>query len=778
MEQENQQQIAMDEALVLINDQVKIADVAQIYMQQFWEISNFRLTTDKQVPRERNRCPITDSPSLGKLKFMSKGEEHQKYGMSIPDSMMNDEIKNSAYCMTYLALSTNIEKKDGVKKKDARKKKDVVARKKSAITADDNILPDPDEALKLGFDEKDLDHSQKLKGIETLCTAAHLVSDLKTTTKASKLDYRIQQKYQGSSEGAGIIREVPDEPKDIFGSLSSSSSCFDNETKDISSNEEVKSDEHKAEEGKETKEQAGDEQPVDEQAGGEQAKVHALEPAVSNPSSSLTLSFAEYGNQFINKNLDVLINDILKDTTEIKILSMVDVPIHQANPAVQRTHLLILLSALEKKVKVLSKVDHADIIEESIQDNVFNEVKNQLPKLLPKAVSDFVKPRMESTFRDVLQKNPINLFNSSSSSTSIESFTEYELKNMLYNKIQKSGSFNKHEKHLDLYNCLIGLILLDKAITKGEIDPKEDFKPSKDKDQSSSSKAGETPSKSSSTDKSVNAEETVHEPQDDVAPKQENSIWFKQDARPETLDPEWHKVSNADDALEHTWFHELVNADKNPLTFDDLMGSTVDFKKFAMHRLKKDKITKADLEGPAYNLLKGTYRNNIELEYNLEQCYLALLDKLDWANPEGDISPFDLSKPLPLQDYQGRLILPVNFFFNNDLEYLKTGNKERNYASSLTKTAMMSVNKLFGYGYLNEIVIQRADQKEYTFREANFSRLHLNDIEGMFPLYVKHKLHNLIDDDIVDLMIALRIFTRSIVVKRRIEDVQLGVERY
>ncbi|GKD18461.1 hypothetical protein Tco_1207619, partial [Tanacetum coccineum] len=34
MEQENQQLI--DKALVPIDDQVKIADVAQIYMQQFW----------------------------------------------------------------------------------------------------------------------------------------------------------------------------------------------------------------------------------------------------------------------------------------------------------------------------------------------------------------------------------------------------------------------------------------------------------------------------------------------------------------------------------------------------------------------------------------------------------------------------------------------------------------------------------------------------------------------------------------------------------------------
>ncbi|GJU47372.1 hypothetical protein Tco_1204638 [Tanacetum coccineum] len=64
---------------------------------------------------------------------------------------------------------------------------------------------------------------------------------------------------------------------------------------------------------------------------------------------------------------------------------------------------------------------------------------------------------------------------------------------------------------------------------------------------------------------------------------------------------------------------------------------------------------------------------------------------------------------------------------------------------------MISVDKHFGDVYLKEIVVRRADQKEYTFKEANFSRLHLNDIEDMFLLYVQHKLHNVTGDEIVDL---------------------------
>nr|GEZ53631.1 hypothetical protein [Tanacetum cinerariifolium] len=51
-----------------------------------------------------------------------------------------------------------------------------------------------------------------------------------------------------------------------------------------------------------------------------------------------------------------------------------------------------------------------------------------------------------------------------------------------------------------------------------------------------------------------------------------------------------------------------------------------------------------DLVGPVYNLLKGTCQSNIKLEYNMEECFEALTDRLDWENPKVDRCPFDLSK--------------------------------------------------------------------------------------------------------------------------------------
>nr|GEV24140.1 hypothetical protein [Tanacetum cinerariifolium] len=57
----------------------------------------------------------------------------------------------------------------------------------------------------------------------------------------------------------------------------------------------------------------------------------------------------------------------------------------------------------------------------------------------------------------------------------------------------------------------------------------------------------------------------------------------------------------------------------------------------------------------------------------------------DDTTPKQDRCPYDLSKPLSLQGPSGRTTILVDFFFNKDLEYLETGNKEKKYASSLTK---------------------------------------------------------------------------------------------
>ncbi|GJZ32191.1 hypothetical protein Tco_0577627 [Tanacetum coccineum] len=136
--------------------------------------------------------------------------------------------------------------------------------------------------------------------------------------------------------------------------------------------------------------------------------------------------------------LDVLVSVIPEQTTPTPLLTSLPTP-----PTTTDTQATVIsvpdpsptvlerLSELEKKVEALSKVDHSKAIEESVQASVINEVKNQLPKFLPKAVSDFVNPGSESTVRNVLQKSPVFLAQSSStpaqpSSRAAESLSEYE----------------------------------------------------------------------------------------------------------------------------------------------------------------------------------------------------------------------------------------------------------------------------------------------------------------------------------------------------------------
>ncbi|GJS29379.1 hypothetical protein Tco_0489999 [Tanacetum coccineum] len=84
----------------------------------------------------------------------------------------------------------------------------------------------------------------------------------------------------------------------------------------------------------------------------------------------------------------------------------------------------------------------------------------------------------------------------------------------------------------------------------------------------------------------------------------------------------------------------MGSAVKDPLTFDELMATLIDFSKYTMNRLKIDNLTQAHLVGP----------------------------------------------PLPLKGRPGRLTVVVEYFFNNDLEFLKSSDPEKKYTTSITKT--------------------------------------------------------------------------------------------
>nr|GFB00498.1 hypothetical protein [Tanacetum cinerariifolium] len=113
---------------------------------------------------------------------------------------------------------------------------------------------------------------------------------------------------------------------------------------------------------------------------------------------------------------------------------------------------------------------------------------------------------------------------------------------------------------------------------------------------------------------------------------------------------------------------------------------------------------------------------------------------------------------------------PTNPDWNEDKTLLKgpTQNLLMTLAASISTVTYVSVMRKHGYGYLEEIVVRRADKKLYKFKEGDFPRLWINDIRDMLLLVVQNRLTNRSRDDVADFLITLRMFTKSLVIQKQV----------
>nr|GEW78787.1 hypothetical protein [Tanacetum cinerariifolium] len=122
------------------------------------------------------------------------------------------------------------------------------------------------------------------------------------------------------------------------------------------------------------------------------------------------------------------------------------------------------------------------------------------------------------------------------------------------------------------------------------------------------------------------------------------------------------------------WISKLAKKVDTRSSFNKLMDTPLDFSNFLINRLKVDTLTLELLAGPTYELMKGSCKSLVELEYHLEEFFKATTDQLDWFNPEGQQYLYNLLKSLPLiPNNQGRHVIPFEHFINNNLEYLRGG---------------------------------------------------------------------------------------------------------
>ncbi|GKA39197.1 hypothetical protein Tco_0731748 [Tanacetum coccineum] len=230
-------------------------------------------------------------------------------------------------------------------------------------------------------------------------------------------------------------------------------------------------------------------------------------------------------------------------------------------------------------------------LSESLTTRIKEQVKDQLPQILPKEVSNFTSPVIQKLIKE--SRDEVTLAKVSSQPhynfEATSTLTEFELKKILIDKMEKSESYLAAPEHRDCYDSLKKSYDLDKdfffsydvySLKRGRKDKDKDEDPSagsdrglkkrktskdaepttgpKNKDSTSSSSKG-TKSQPKPSGKSVQSEEPVFKvadsdmPQDqeeypgdnDDEPRKEDASrrdWFKKPTPPqEPTDPDWHE---------------------------------------------------------------------------------------------------------------------------------------------------------------------------------------------------------------------------------------------
>ncbi|GJT85625.1 hypothetical protein Tco_1067342 [Tanacetum coccineum] len=183
-------------------------------------------------------------------------------------------------------------------------------------------------------------------------------------------------------------------------------------------------------------------------------------------------------------------------------------------------------------------------------------------------------------------------------------------------------------------------------------------------------------------------------------------------------------------------------------SFNELMDTPLDFSTFVVNRLKVDTLTPELSAGPTFELMKGSCKILVELEYFFEEVYKGISH---WGRKRQQFYGFAANRESARDVYSKRRIIAV------------------------TK---LQIVEWHNYKHLDWITVRRDDDKLYKFKEGDFNRLRIQDIEDMLLLLVQGKLTNLTVEERLAFNVSLRMFTRSVVIQRRVEDLQLGVESY
>ncbi|GKA70517.1 hypothetical protein Tco_0776656 [Tanacetum coccineum] len=279
--------------------------------------------------------------------------------------------------------------------------------------------------------------------------------------------------------------------------------------------------------------------------------------------------------------------------------------------------------------------------------------------------------------------------------------------------------------------------------------------------------------------------------------------WLKlvpKEDRPETPEPNWVIHLNDLPEAENNWTDALAKTYKNPEE-NKLLRKTRDigsFIKWYCRQIGKLKLSKADLEGPTFKLFRPFYNNSISFQFQMEECHLLLIDQIDLVNPKGDkerrnailisklkatyYPDFGLEEFVPSLWIESECEYDIStaygishWWFKHKEFYITRHSAPSNLRAVRSHMKILSVVSLktfsrYGYTFLKEIVLRRADYKEYKILKADFKNLHLNDFEDLYLVHLQGKLNHLSGANKVHLFNADNLWIRNIVIRKHVED--------
>ncbi|GJZ44361.1 hypothetical protein Tco_0591616 [Tanacetum coccineum] len=274
-----------------------------------------------------------------------------------------------------------------------------------------------------------------------------------------------------------------------------------------------------------------------------------------------------------------------------------------------------------------AKAENEDIIN-TIDANIKKIIKEQVKVQVKEQVSKIL-PRIKKSVNEQLE-DEVLIRSSNEDKTShavAANLSELELKKIPIDKMENNKSIDRSVQQKTLYKALVDAYENDKDILTTYRDTDNTSK------STDSSKEG-SKSITRSTNKSAQAEEQVYIVKDLEEPAHQEfktgftedhpidettqlPDWFQKPAKPPTPNRNWNKTLPAVHGPTQPWISTLARKEDPRESLNELMDTPLDFSAFMLNRLKVDTLTLELLASPTFELMKGSCKSLVELEYFL-----------------------------------------------------------------------------------------------------------------------------------------------------------------